>query len=309
MAEMIRVEHLSYVYNPGLPTQVTALEDVSFTVEQGDFVGVIGATGSGKSTLISHLNGLNKPTSGKVWVDGRDLWTDPAKIREFRFLTGLVFQYPEYQLFEETCYKDIAFGPKNMGLDEAEVDRRVREAARFVGLDDTLLARSPFELSGGQKRRVAVAGVLAMRPRILVLDEPAAGLDPEGRDEILGEIKQYHKQTGTTVLLVSHSMEDIAKYANRVLVMADKKVAMYDTVERVFARAEELLALGLSVPQVTKIFLKLREMGLDLPTDVYTVPYAVKTLLEAKARRDAGQSLVLPRRTAAPGPKGGSTEC
>ncbi len=309
MAEMIRVEHLSYVYNPGLPTQVTALEDVSFTVEQGDFVGVIGATGSGKSTLISHLNGLNKPTSGKVWVDGRDLWADPAKIREFRFLTGLVFQYPEYQLFEETGYKDIAFGPKNMGLDEAEVDRRVREAARFVGLDDTLLARSPFELSGGQKRRVAVAGVLAMRPRILVLDEPAAGLDPEGRDEILGEIKQYHKQTGTTVLLVSHSMEDIAKYANRVLVMADKKVAMYDTVERVFARAEELLALGLSVPQVTKIFLKLREMGLDLPTDVYTVPYAVKTLLEAKARRDAGQSLVLPRRTAAPGPKGGSTEC
>ena len=309
MAEMIRVEHLSYVYNPGLPTQVTALEDVSFTVEQGDFVGVIGATGSGKSTLISHLNGLNKPTSGKVWVDGRDLWADPAKIREFRFLTGLVFQYPEYQLFEETCYKDIAFGPKNMGLDEAEVDRRVREAARFVGLDDTLLARSPFELSGGQKRRVAVAGVLAMRPRILVLDEPAAGLDPEGRDEILGEIKQYHKQTGTTVLLVSHSMEDIAKYANRVLVMADKKVAMYDTVERVFARAEELLALGLSVPQVTKIFLKLREMGLDLPADVYTVPYAVKTLLEAKARRDAGQSLVLPRRTAAPGPKGGSTEC
>lgn len=309
MAEMIRVEHLSYVYNPGLPTQVTALEDVSFTVEQGDFVGVIGATGSGKSTLISHLNGLNKPTSGKVWVDGRDLWADPAKIREFRFLTGLVFQYPEYQLFEETCYKDIAFGPKNMGLDEAEVERRVREAARFVGLDDTLLARSPFELSGGQKRRVAVAGVLAMRPRILVLDEPAAGLDPEGRDEILGEIKQYHKQTGTTVLLVSHSMEDIAKYANRVLVMADKKVAMYDTVERVFARAEELLALGLSVPQVTKIFLKLREMGLDLPTDVYTVPYAVKTLLEAKARRDAGQSLVLPRRTAAPGPKGGSTEC
>ena len=218
MAEMIRVEHLSYIYNPGLPTQVTALDDVSFTVEQGDFVGVIGATGSGKSTLIAHLNGLNKPTSGKVWVDGRDLWADPAKIREFRFLTGLVFQYPEYQLFEETCYKDIAFGPKNMGLDEAEVDRRVREAARFVGLDDTLLARSPFELSGGQKRRVAVAGVLAMRPRILVLDEPAAGLDPEGRDEILGEIKQYHKQTGTTVLLVSHSMEDIAKYANRVLV-------------------------------------------------------------------------------------------
>ena len=306
MEEMIRVEHLSYVYNPGLPTQVTALEDVSFTVEQGDFVGVIGATGSGKSTLISHLNGLNKPTSGKVWVDGRDLWADPAKIREFRFLTGLVFQYPEYQLFEETCYKDIAFGPKNMGLDEAEVDRRVREAARFVGLDDTLLARSPFELSGGQKRRVAIAGVIAMEPKVLILDEPAAGLDPEGRNEILGEIKQYHKQTGTTVLLVSHSMEDIAKYADKVLVMSRKKIAMYDTVEKVFARAPELLELGLSVPQVTKIFLKLREMGVDVPADVYTIPYAVKMILAAKARRDAGETLVLPRNEEQ---KGGAAGC
>jgi len=306
---VIKTEHLSHVYSEGTPFVKMAIQDVNLSIEEGELVGVIGHTGSGKSTLIQHLNGLLKPTSGKIYIDGQDMWEDKSKLRDIRFKVGLVFQYPEYQLFEETCYKDIAFGPKNMGLDEAEVDRRVREAARFVGLDDTLLARSPFELSGGQKRRVAVAGVLAMRPRILVLDEPAAGLDPEGRDEILGEIKQYHKQTGTTVLLVSHSMEDIAKYANRVLVMADKKVAMYDTVERVFARAEELLALGLSVPQVTKIFLKLREMGLDLPTDVYTVPYAVKTLLEAKARRDAGQSLVLPRRTAAPGPKGGSTEC
>ena len=201
MAEMIRVEHLSYVYNPGLPTQVTALEDVSFTVEQGDFVGVIGATGSGKSTLISHLNGLNKPTSGKVWVDGRDLWADPAKIREFRFLTGLVFQYPEYQLFEETCYKDIAFGPKNMGLDEAEVDRRVREAARFVGLDDTLLARSPFELSGGQKRRVAVAGVLATPPhpgagRACRGSGPGGpGRDP-GRDQTVSQADRHHRAAG-----------------------------------------------------------------------------------------------------------------
>ena len=261
MADIIKVEHLSYVYNPGLPTAVTALDDVSFTVEEGDFVGIIGATGSGKSTLITHMNGLNKPTSGKIYIDGRDLWADPEKIRDFRFLTGLVFQYPEYQLFEETCYKDIAFGPKNMGLDEAEVDRRVHEAADFVGLDPALLERSPFELSGGQKRRVAVAGVMAMKPRILVLDEPAAGLDPEGRDDILSEVKEYHKKTGTTVLLVSHSMEDIAKYANRVLVMSNKKIAMYDTVEKVFARAPELLELGLSVPQVTKIFLKLREMG------------------------------------------------
>ena len=236
MADIIKVEHLSYVYNPGMPNAVTALDDVSFTVEEGDFVGIIGATGSGKSTLITHMNGLNKPTSGKIYIDGRDLWEDPEKIRDFRFLTGLVFQYPEYQLFEETCYKDIAFGPKNMGLDEAEIDRRVHEAADFVGLDPVLLERSPFELSGGQKRRVAVAGVMAMKPRILVLDEPAAGLDPEGRDDILSEVKEYHKKTGTTVLLVSHSMEDIAKYANRVLVMSNKKIAMYDTVEKVFAR-------------------------------------------------------------------------
>ena len=286
MADIIKVEHLSYVYNPGMPTAVTALDDVSFTVEEGDFVGIIGATGSGKSTLITHMNGLNKPTSGKIYIDGRDLWEDPEKIRDFRFLTGLVFQYPEYQLFEETCYKDIAFGPRNMGLDEAEIDRRVHEAADFVGLDEALLQRSPFELSGGQKRRVAVAGV--------------------GRDEILSEVKEYHKKTGTTVLLVSHSMEDIAKYADRVLVMSNKKIAMYDTVENVFARAPELLALGLSVPQVTKIFLKLREMGVDVPADVYTVPYAVKMILEAKKRRDAGESLVLPRVDAK---KGGAATC
>ena len=303
MGSIIKVDHLSYVYNPGMPNAVTALDDVSFEVEEGDFVGIIGATGSGKST---HMNGLNKPTSGHIIIDGRDLWAEPEKIREFRFLTGLVFQYPEYQLFEETCYKDIAFGPRNMGLDEAEIDRRVHEAADFVGLDEALLQRSPFELSGGQKRRVAVAGVMAMKPRILVLDEPAAGLDPEGRDEILSEVKEYHKKTGTTVLLVSHSMEDIAKYADRVLVMSNKKIAMYDTVENVFARAPELLALGLSVPQVTKIFLKLREMGVDVPADVYTVPYAVKMILEAKKRRDAGESLVLPRVDAK---KGGAATC
>ena len=302
MASIIKVEHLSYVYNPGMPNAVTALDDVSFEVEEGDFVGIIGATGSGKSTLITHMNGLNKPTSGKIIIDGRDLWAEPDKIRDFRFLTGLVFQYPEYQLFEETCYKDIAFGPKNMGL----VDKRVHEAAEFVGLDEALLERSPFELSGGQKRRVAVAGVMAMKPRILVLDEPAAGLDPEGRDEILSEVKDYHKKTGTTVLLVSHSMEDIAKYADKVLVMSRKKIAMYDTVEKVFARAPELLELGLSVPQVTKIFLKLREMGVDVPADVYTIPYAVKMILAAKARRDAGEPLVLPRDE---DQKGGAAEC
>ena len=278
-----------------MPDETAALDDVSFSIEEGDFVGIIGSTGSGKSTLIGHFNGLNRPTSGKIIVDGKDMWAEGSDLRSFRFLVGLVFQYPEYQLFEETCAKDIAFGPKNMGLDDAEIERRVKEAAAFTGLDDTILQRSPFELSGGQKRRVAIAGVMAMEPRILVLDEPAAGLDPEGRDSILSAIKRYHKDTGTTVLLVSHSMEDIARYADKVLVMAQKHVAMYDTVERVFARAEELLALGLSVPQVTKIFLKLREMGIDVPADVYTIPYAVKKIVEAKARRDAGESLTLPR--------------
>ena len=287
MSEIIRVEHLKYVYNPGMPDETTALDDVSFRVEEGDFVGIIGSTGSGNSTLISHFNGLNRPTSGRILIDGKDMWEQGADLRAFRFQVGLVMQYPEYQLFEETCAKDIAYGPRNMGLDEAEIDRRVKEAAAFVGLSDELLQKSPFELSGGQKRRVAIAGVMAMHPRVLVLDEPAAGLDPEGRDTILSQIRDYHEKTGITVLLVSHSMEDIAKYANRVLVMSHAKLAMYDTVEKVFGHAQELLELGLSVPQVTQIFLKLRQMGLDIPTDVYTMPYAVKTIQKALAARQA----------------------
>lgn len=287
MSEIIRVEHLKYVYNPGMPDETTALDDVSFRVEEGDFVGIIGSTGSGKSTLISHFNGLNRPTSGRILIDGKDMWEQGADLRAFRFQVGLVMQYPEYQLFEETCAKDIAYGPRNMGLDEAEIDRRVKEAAAFVGLSDELLQKSPFELSGGQKRRVAIAGVMAMHPRVLVLDEPAAGLDPEGRDTILSQIRDYHEKTGITVLLVSHAMEDIAKYANRVLVMSHAKLAMYDTVEKVFGHAQELLELGLSVPQVTQIFLKLRQMGLDIPTDVYTMPYAVKTIQKALAARQA----------------------
>ena len=303
---IIQTERLSHIYSAGTPFEHGALVDVDFTAYRGEYLGIIGHTGSGKSTLIQHLNGLLKPTSGRVLFEGRDIWESKERTRQTRFQVGLVFQYPEYQLFEETCYKDIAFGPKNMGLDEAEVDKRVHEAAEFVGLDEALLERSPFELSGGQKRRVAVAGVMAMKPRILVLDEPAAGLDPEGRDEILSEVKDYHKKTGTTVLLVSHSMEDIAKYADKVLVMSRKKIAMYDTVEKVFARAPELLELGLSVPQVTKIFLKLREMGVDVPADVYTIPYAVKMILAAKARRDAGETLVLPRND---DQKGGAAEC
>lgn len=306
MEAILETKKLSHIYSAGTPFERGALLDVDFTAYQGEYLGIIGHTGSGKSTLIQHLNGLLKPTSGQVLFQGTDIWSDPKTTRQTRFQVGLVFQYPEYQLFEETVYQDISFGPKNMGLDEAEVDRRVREAAHFVGLRDEQLEKSPFELSGGQKRRVAVAGVMAMKPRILVLDEPAAGLDPEGRDEILSEVKEYHKKTGTTVLLVSHSMEDIAKYADRVLVMSNKKIAMYDTVENVFARAPELLALGLSVPQVTKIFLKLREMGVDVPADVYTVPYAVKMILEAKKRRDAGENLVLPRVDAK---KGGAATC
>lgn len=285
MPEIVRIEDLTYLYNPGMPDETAALNHVSFSIEQGAFVGVIGATGCGKSTLIAHLNGINRPTSGKVYIDGEDIWADPAQIRRFRFKVGLVFQYPEYQLFEETVYKDIAFGPGNMGLEQKEIDARVRQAAAFCGIDGAWLERSPFELSGGQKRRVAIAGVLAMGPKLLVLDEPAAGLDPEGRDAILGQIHNYHKETGTTVVLVSHSMEDVARYADRVLVLNAGSIAMYDETAKVFARAPELLELGLSVPEVTKIFLRLREMGLDIDADVYTVPYAVRTILAARTAK------------------------
>lgn len=282
MSDIIKVEHLRYVYGEGMPDESVALDDIDFSIQKGDFVGIIGSTGCGKSTLISHFNGLNKPTSGKIWIDGQDLWANPEDIRKFRFMVGLVFQYPEYQLFEETVYKDIAFGPTNMGLEQDEVNRRVLRAAKFCGLKSDALTASPFELSGGQKRRVAIAGVLAMEPQILVLDEPAAGLDPEGRDTILSQIKAWHKETGATTVLVSHSMEDVAKYADKVLVMNSGKIAMYDETANVFARAPELMELGLSVPQVTKVFLKLKEMGLSIDTDVYTVPYAVKTILAAR---------------------------
>ena len=307
MSTILETRGLTHVYGAGTPFERVALDHVDLKIEKGEILGVSGHTGSGKSTLIQHLNGLLQPSEGEVLLDGKSIWDAKGKCsRETRFRVGLVFQYPEYQLFEETIAKDIAYGPTNMKLPQDEIDERVRESMAAVGLAPELADQSPFALSGGQKRRVAVAGVMAMKPRILVLDEPAAGLDPEGRDEILSEVKEYHKKTGTTVLLVSHSMEDIAKYADRVLVMSNKKIAMYDTVENVFARAPELLALGLSVPQVTKIFLKLREMGVDVPADVYTVPYAVKMILEAKKRRDAGESLVLPRVDAK---KGGAATC
>ena len=277
---VIRTEHLTHTYSQGTPFEKTAVGDVTLEIARGEFLGVIGSTGSGKSTLIQHFNGLLRPTSGKVYVDGQDVWADPKAVRPFRFKVGLVFQYPEYQLFEETVYKDIAFGPGNMGLSPEEIHKRVTEAARFVGLRVEQLEKSPFELSGGQKRRVAIAGVLAMEPEVLILDEPTAGLDPRGRDRILGQIKEYHQQRKNTVLLVSHSMEDIANYTTKVLVMAKSRVAIYDDVEAVFARKEEIESLGLSVPQVSRIFTGLRREGLDVPENVYTMGYAVRKLLE-----------------------------
>lgn len=281
----IETKGLTHTYGQGTPFVKTAVEDVSLAIEQGEFVGVIGHTGSGKSTLIQHLNGLLKPTSGQILVGGKDIWADKASVREARFKVGLVFQYPEHQLFEETVWKDIAFGPRNMGLSEDEVKRRVAEAAELVGLSEDKLQKSPFELSGGQKRRAAIAGVIAMEPEILILDEPTAGLDPKGRERILGQIRRYHEERGGTVLLVSHSMEDIARNATKVLVMNEARVFCYDVTERVFARAEELAHMGLSVPQITRVANRLRAEGIDLGAEIYTVPYAVKrilALLEAK---------------------------
>ena len=274
----ITLEHINYTYSEGTAYEKKALKDINLEIPHGQFVGIIGHTGSGKSTLIQHFNGLIKATSGVLKYNGENIYGEQYDLRKLRSQVGLVFQYPEYQLFEETVYKDIAFGPLNMGLSEEEVNRRVLRAAKFCGLGAAMLSQSPFELSGGQKRRAAIAGVLAMEPKLLVLDEPAAGLDPEGRDTILSQVKQFHQETGTTVVLVSHSMEDIAKYADKVLVLDAGHVAMYDTTSAVFARADELLQLGLSVPEVTKVFLRLREWGLDVPADVYTVPYAANIL-------------------------------
>ena len=283
----ITVEHLTHVYSQGTPFEKVAVDDVSLEIEEGEFVGVIGHTGSGKSTLIQHFNGLLKPSSGRILIGGRDMWEDPKKIREFRFKVGLVFQYPEYQLFEETVAKDIAFGPTNMGLSPEEVEQRVHQAAQFVGLSADKLDKSPFELSGGQKRRVAIAGVMAMNPQVLILDEPTAGLDPRGRDKVLGEIKAYHKAQGNTVLLVSHSMEDVAKYADRVLVMNKARVAMFDTTEEVFARADEISAMGLAVPQITRICKGLAARGLHIDPHCYTIEQARQQLLALRAGKGA----------------------
>ncbi len=276
---VIETRNLTYTYSPGTPFEKTAMKDVSLSVEQGDFIGVIGHTGSGKSTLVQHLNGLLRPTSGQVLLEGKDIWEEPKRIREVRFRVGMVFQYPEHQLFEETVYKDISFGPRNMGLSEEEIDARVRRAADFVGLKTELLEKSPFELSGGEKRRAAIAGVMAMQPEVLILDEPTAGLDPKGRDLVLEQVAAYQKENGTTVLLVSHSMEDIARVAKTVLVMNGGQVAMYAPTPEVFSRAEELRAIGLAIPSVTRVFMGLREKGYPVGENVYTVEQAVARLL------------------------------
>lgn len=267
---IIETQQLTYTYGVGTPFEKTAMKDVTLSIEEGEFIGVIGHTGSGKSTLMQHLNGLLKPTSGRILLDGKDIWEKPKEIRGIRFQVGLCFQYPEYQLFEETVYKDISFGPKNMGIGGEELDRRVREAAEFVGLKKELLEKSPFDLSGGEKRRAAIAGVLAMNPRVLILDEPTAGLDPKGRDVILEQIRDYQKARGSTVLLVSHSMEDVARLASRVLVMNQAQVQMFGTVEEIFSRARELERIGLAVPQVTQVFRRLRERGFPVSDTVYT---------------------------------------
>ena len=280
MGSIIKVDHLSYVYNPGMPNAVTALDDVSFEVEEGDFVGIIGATGSGKSTLITHMNGLNKPTSGHIIIDGRDLWAEPEKIREFRFLTGLVFQYPEYQLFEETVYKDIAFGPGNMGLSKEEIDRRVRESAALVGLTEDQLDKSPFDLSGGQKRRVAIAGVIAMEPACIVLDESTAMLDPVGRREVLDTVHKLNRERGITVVLITHHMNE-AMEADRAIVMNHGHIAVDGTPREVFARVEELRALGLAAPDTVELLYELRSRGIDIPLDAMTVEECADAICHA----------------------------
>ena len=285
---VLETKELSYIYSAGSPFERQALKDVSVRFQQGELVGIIGHTGSGKSTLIQHLNGLLRPTAGQVLLEGHDIWEKPKEIRAVRFRVGMVFQYPEYQLFEETVRRDIAFGPRNMGLSEEEIAVRVQRAAEDVGLRPELLDKTPFELSGGEKRRAAIAGVMAMEPEVLILDEPTAGLDPRGREQVLAQIRRYRQEHGTTVLLVSHSMEDVASLADRVLVMHEGRVAMLAPTEEVFSRAEELSAMGLSVPAVTRIFMGLRERGFDVGGNAYTVEQAVRRLLPLLGKGGAG---------------------
>ena len=277
---ILKTENLNYIYSEDTPFEMAALKNVNIEIEKGDFVGIIGHTGSGKSTLVQHFNGLVKPTSGKVYFNGEDIWKDGKVSRDLCFKVGLVFQYPEYQLFDSTVESDIAFGPKNMGLSNNEIKERVEMAAHYVGISNEILQKSPFDLSGGQKRRAALAGVLAMKPDVLILDEPTAGLDPIGRDTILERISKFREEIGTTVLLVSHSMEDVAKVANKVLVMNNSEAVMFDTVEKVYARGDELHEMGLNIPHITKVLLGLRQKGIDVPKGIYTVDKAYDAILE-----------------------------
>ena len=277
---MLKLENVTYTYQPNGPFEKTAVRDVNLHIGHGEFVGIIGHTGSGKSTLIQMFNALLKPTSGRVLVDNVET-TNKSALRDIRFKVGLVMQYPEYQLFEETVYKDIAFGPKNMGLGESEIDRRVLASAKLVGIDDAILKKSPFEISGGQKRRAAIAGVLAMEPKALILDEPTAGLDPLGREEILHKIRDMHRETGITVILISHSMEDVARYADRIVVMNKGTVAADDSPSEIFTQIELLESIGLSVPQITKITAALKQRGFDLPTGIHSLNQGKTEILKA----------------------------
>ena len=288
MNAIIETKQLTHIYSAGTPFERGALLEVDFSAMEGEYLGIIGHTGSGKSTLIQHLNALLKPTSAQVLFQCQDVWADPARTRQTRFQVGLVFQYPEYQLFEETVYKDISFGPKNMGLDEKEVDRRVREAAAFVGLGDDQLEKSPFELSGGQKRRVAIAGVIAMEPKVLILDEPTAGLDPVGVESILGNIRDYHRAHNATVILVSHSMEEVARTVDRLVVVNDGKIPFQGTPRQVFQHGDELEHMGLGVPQLTRVFHRLRAMGADVDPSVYTLEQAKAALLAKLGKNGKG---------------------
>jgi energy-coupling factor transport system ATP-binding protein len=279
---IIRVESLTHIYSQGTPFEKTAVEDINLEIQNGQFIGLIGHTGSGKSTFIQHLNGLLKPTSGRILYDGEDIHASKAATRDVRFKVGLVFQYPEYQLFEETVYKDIAFGPKNMRLSNSEIDERVREAASFVGVSEDLFDKSPLEISGGQKRRVAIAGVIAMRPGVLILDEPTAGLDPAGRMNILENIKEYHRSDRGTVILVTHSMEDVARLADRLIVFEDSRVAMDSTPAEVFSQAGELKRIGLAVPGSTSIAMKLRELGVPIKGGIFTIEQLQSAILNLR---------------------------
>lgn len=282
MNEVLKIEHLSHIYSAGTPFEKKAVDDVSFSAQRGEFIGLIGHTGSGKSTLIQHFNGLLKPTSGKIYINGEDIFQSKEMTRAARFAVGLVFQYPEYQLFEETVYADVAFGPKNMGLDKDEIDRRVRENCRIVGLSEDVLDKSPFELSGGQKRRVALAGIFAMEPEVMVLDEPMAGLDPAGCADVFRFIKEYHEKHGTTILFVTHSMEYAAQMSERIIVMDHGHILMDGTPADIFSRSEELIEAGLDVPQVTQVFLELKKRGLPVDPSVYTVEQAADQLKKLK---------------------------